>query len=61
VILTPLFAGHTLGSGTVVQVKVLPPTGEWIGHSESYRIRGTTVKPSKGCLNTRGRKVRCPS
>ena len=60
-VLTRLFKGRVLHSGTKLVVKVLPPTIEWIGRSESYRIRGSAVSAGKGCWNVRGRKVKCPS
>jgi hypothetical protein len=60
-VLTRLFGGRTLGSGARVAVKVLPPSIEWIGRTESYRVLGSTVRSSKGCINRRGKRVRCPS
>jgi hypothetical protein len=59
-VLTRLF-DDVLRSGTKLVVKVLPPSAEWIGRSETYRIRGSAVSARKGCWNVRGRKVKCPS
>ena len=60
-VLTGLFRGHVLKSGAKLVVKVLPPSAEWIGKSETYRIRGSSVLSTPGCLNVRGVKVKCPS
>jgi hypothetical protein len=60
-VLTGLFRGRVFRTGAVLQVRVLPPSVEWIGRSETYRIRGTNVSATKGCFNFRGRKVKCPA
>jgi hypothetical protein len=58
--LTRLFKGTVLRPGGRVEVKVLPPSIEWIGPTESYRLRRGVVTPKKGCVSFRGRRVKCP-
>jgi hypothetical protein len=59
--LTGLFSHRVFHTGAVLQVRVLPPSREWIGRSETYRIHGSNVSATKGCYSYAGRKAKCPS
>jgi hypothetical protein len=54
------FGDQTLRSGASLRITVVPPSGEWIGKTTLYRVRGSNVDPVNGCVSHRGRARRCP-